>query len=108
MFPGNSIDECHSMLTKILKGKFGKKVVEFNIIDSEPTLKVDRDYARSKKNRRRKRVHVVPEPTKDTGKEDYSKKSKSELKEILKARGIKFLYHDTIDMLREKCIASDA
>jgi hypothetical protein len=110
MWPGKSIEDCKEQFDKILDSKFGQRIREFDIIESEPILQVKRDYASQKKERKKRSDAGVkksaPTLTKEE-KKDYSKLSKAELKEILKERGVRTLYHDTIDVLRQKCIDSE-
>ena len=110
LWPGNSIDDCKDTFNKILENpKFEKKILEFDIIDSEPILQVKRDFARPEKKVRKKRsdAGTKKEPKKEEAKTDYSKMSKTELKAILEKRGVKTLYHDTMDILRQKCLESE-
>lgn len=58
----------------------------------------------SKKCKSRKNTKVKKE-TKI--KMDYNSLTKAQLKDILKSRNVKTLYHDTLDILRQKCIESE-
>lgn len=50
---------------------------------------------------------ITFEKKKVQGTNNYDTMSKAQLKEILKSRGVRTLYHDTLDILKQKCIASE-
>ena len=58
---------------------------------------------RKKKSSTTKKVSTK----KQSPKRDYSGMTKDQLKEILKERKVRYMYHDTLDILRKKCIESD-
>lgn len=57
-------------------------------------------------NKKSKSKSKLDKPS-QKAKVDYTSMTKSQLKEILASRNVKTLYHDTLDVLRKKCIESE-
>lgn len=75
--------------------------------------KTTKRSTKPKKKEEKVEVKVIKKetkkPVKKTKKEviDYSVLTKAQLKEILDKRKVRYLYHDTIDILRKKCKESE-
>ena len=109
LWPGKSVSDCNNTFARILNNpKFEMKILGCDIIDSEEILKVKRDLICSEKKACEKCSDAeTKKKPKEEEKTDYSKMSKAELKDILEKRGVKTLYHDTMDVLRQKCLESE-
>lgn len=102
------------------------RLIELTDEEKTARLKERKKKESTKKTSKTKKTEVKSEPVKDetppvkpeinvkkkTSKKkkpklDYSTMSKSQLKEVLTERNVKFLYHDTLEILRKKCYESE-
>lgn len=127
-YPGARMDEEPKKSFGIVHGKISsdakkkeKNTDKITKKNEKNIIKIDKDNKtkntktnksiKNKESENTKSKQVVKKETtkKKTAKKsiDYSKLNKSQLKEILDQRKVKYLYHDTIEILRNKCKESE-
>lgn len=110
LWPGSSTEDCNEKYQEILQDpKFGRRIYAHDIIKAEAELTIKsnmEDEMVTKKKKQQPPVGDKPE-NKDL-EERYKGKSKTELKKILEDRKVRVFYHDTIDILVQKCIESES
>lgn len=104
LWPGENDDEC----IKKFKMMKEKSTVRENIINKYEILDFDNVNEFLKVPSEEPDIKKAEEPKAPAVNNDYSKLSKTEMQNILKERGVRVFYHDTIPILREKLINSES
>lgn len=96
-----NLSQDRSFCPKDFKGKYKDYNSETFMAGTPDWLEAQKKKP-VKKTRKKKEEEAPKKPS-----INYMSMTKAQLKEILKERNVRTLYHDTLDMLRQKCIESE-